>query len=153
MFVFLTVLMGSLPGIIRPFKGAPSGIILQLAQLWIVILAGIKPICLRTDYKTSIWKIPVLFGINATLLYRMNNLVSAPLLFRIMWNMCYMATIELYGYQALAEQCSLFLKSEVILRQSKATKKANTKFQLELSSRSTKNQMQFGSTTKNFWRF
>ena len=49
-----------------------------------------------------------------------NPLVTTPLLlvYRILTGVAYAVGIEIVNYQGLAEQASLFLKSEVAIRQS-----------------------------------
>lgn len=97
---------------------------MQISQLWIVFIWGTKPIFLRTDYKTSMWKLPVLCIVYAYSAYLLNGYVASATLYRVLWGFGYIVGIEMYGYQALAEQATLYLKSEVILRQSQATNKA-----------------------------
>ena len=47
-----------------------------------------------------------------------NPLVTTPLEYRILTGVAYAVGIEIVNYQGLAEQASLFLKSEVAIRQS-----------------------------------
>ena len=124
MLIFVCLIAGLFPGNIKLFRGEASGIVRQIAQLWIIFIWGTKPIFLRTDYKTSMWKLPVLCGIYAFSAYGVNGHVNTPTLYRVLWGIGYIVGIEIYGYKALSEQATLYLKSEVILRQSQATNKA-----------------------------
>jgi hypothetical protein len=89
-----------------------------------IFIWGVRPIFFRTDYLTSIWKLPVMFGLFVISVYSLIGLTCTLLVESIFWSVGFIVAIELYGYQALAEQASLFLKSEVALRNSSATNKA-----------------------------
>jgi hypothetical protein len=53
-----------------------------------------------------------------------HRFVSTPLVYRIIVGLSLAFGIEIVNYQGQSEQASLFLKSEVALRQSKSTNKA-----------------------------
>jgi hypothetical protein len=98
MVVYVCLIAGLFPGNIKPFRGEASGIVRQISQLWIILIWGCKPIFLRTDYKTSIWKLPVMSGLYALSAYGVNGHVNTPTLYRVLWGLAYIVGIELYGY-------------------------------------------------------
>jgi hypothetical protein len=98
LLVYVCLIIVILPGNFKLFRGEPSGIIRQISQLWIIIIWGSKPIFLRTDYKTSLWKLPLLCGLYALSAFGVNGHVNTPTLYRVLWGLGYIVGIELYGY-------------------------------------------------------